>query len=90
MYRDVSQLHFQDELNKLIKELECNDINLPAIYIEKEVIKRIPEFANKHQFRHIVIVTDDNTKKVVGDELTLFFGKGRSHYSTSYSNANRT
>ncbi|PWU67873.1 sn-glycerol-1-phosphate dehydrogenase [Gracilibacillus dipsosauri] len=75
MYRDVSQLHFQDELNKLIKELECNDINLPAIYIEKEVIKRIPEFANKHQFRHIVIVTDDNTKKVVGDELTLFLEK---------------
>lgn len=57
------------DINKLIKEVKAEEINIPEIFIEQKALSLIPTYLSSGKFKHIVLVVDENTRKAAGDKL---------------------
>lgn len=58
-----------DEINKLIKEVKAEEITIPEIFIEQQALCLIPTYLHSKNFKNIVLVVDENTRKAAGDKL---------------------
>lgn len=67
------------DINKLIKEVKAEEINIPEIFIEQKALSLIPTYLSSGKFKHIVLVVDENTRKAAGDKLRATLDNDKFH-----------
>ena len=76
-------MDFQNYLNKDIA-CTCGHIhrcNIDTILIEPDALRKLPELLAEEDYKHICILEDENTKRVVGEQVEALVTQ--NHYKVS-------
>ncbi|RCW76750.1 sn-glycerol-1-phosphate dehydrogenase [Saliterribacillus persicus] len=69
-------MNFNEEIQLLMKEWEMENIVLPEIFVEKNIMEQIPAYLTKNDFKNVVLAVDDNTWQATGDRLATLLTDG--------------
>ncbi|MBP1969281.1 glycerol-1-phosphate dehydrogenase [NAD(P)+] [Virgibacillus natechei] len=58
-----------EDIKKLVKQLNIEEVTLPELNIEKNAIDKIPSYLISHEYKNIVLVVDENTRKAAGNKI---------------------
>ena len=78
-----------EQIHQLINEVKAEKIMIPEIMIEKGALQQITSYVKEKKFTKLVLVVDENTKNVAGQQLEKLLGDKGNTVTTVELQPNR-